>query len=376
MLIEVERDIIEAAVKDADARQRQAESLLNELTITIIRGKHLVHIPVLETDEDLLEELKTRIGTSSTALLKRSQKDKSKFHTLISKLNTKAILSYNPVKADDRWKRIIHINPSTMPNFELGRETHLIGENLMDIKVFESLFTYYSKSIFKRPLPYCYYPLPGGGATTAEVYKKVCNEKQHLCLVITDSDLKVPCMKEDFYNSLEMNSTAKKVYDVHTDCNSPVTECYIMRHVSEIENLIPSKIYKALGNTTPQQTTVLNHDYSYFDMKKGLGYCRLRIPEIYSYWTDIYRLDVDFSEFDALSAQYDDFSSFKSVAKGRQLLGGWGDDVLKKIIEDTTLSQQLSYVTKEDLSSSQHKEWSKIGELILNWTCSLGPMRA
>lgn len=375
MLIEVRRDILDQAINDANSSTNDAAVFLSEVAFAVKRGKHIVYVPALNGDIDLSTNLKKVIGKNAVALLQSSQRNRSKFRSIIDKLNTKAVCSYGEVTPEGNFTKVIHINPSRMVGFEVGVETHVIGENISDVTMFDILFDYYASSHRLKDVSRCFYPLMGGGDTTCKVYENECEYQHHFCLVITDSDFKLPCEEGKELENLEKESTASKVMDVHKSYKSPVCDFYHMRYVSEIENLIPKAIYKEYGSNH-LQTIVLDHDYSFFDMKKGLDFYRLRKQEHYNYWTTIYTNDADFSEFNSLSAQHVDFSTFKEAAKGKFVLPGWGYDILKNILDISTLVKTMRKTKRVDLSESQHKEWTKIGELMFNWTCALGPRYA
>lgn len=375
MLIEVRRDILDQAINDANSSTNDAAVFLSEVALAVKRGKHIVYVPALNGDIDLSTNLKKVIGKNAVALLQSSQRNRSKFRYIIDKLNTKAVCSYSEVTTEGNFTKVIHINPSRMQGFEVGVETHVIGENISDVTMFDILFDYYASSHRLKYVSRCFYPLMGGGDTTCKVYENECENRHHFCLVITDSDFKLPCEEGKELENLEKESTASKVMNVHKAYKSPVSDFYPMRYVSEIENLIPKAIYKEYGSNH-LQTIVLDHDYSFFDMKKGLDFYRLRKTEHYNYWITIYAGDADFSEFNSLSAQHAKFSTFKEAAKGKFVLPGWGSDILKNILDTSTLVKSMRKTKRADLSESQHKEWTRIGELMFNWTCALEPRYA
>lgn len=375
MLIEVRRDILDQAINDANSSTNDAAVFLSEVALAVKRGKHIVYVPALNGDIDLSTNLKKVIGKNTVALLQSSQRDRSKFYAITQKLNLKAVCSYGEVTPEGNFTNVIHIDPSRLMGFEVGVETHIIGENLSDVTMFDILFDYYASSLRLKDVSRCYYPLMGGGDTTCKVYENECEYQHHFCLVITDSDFKLPCEEGKELDNLEEESTAGKVMGVHKAYQSPVSDFYPMRYVSEIENLIPKAIYKEYGSNN-LQTIVLDHDYSFFDMKKGLDFYRLRKPEHYSYWFSIYAGDADFSEFNSLSAQHANFTTFKDAAKGKLVLPGWGYDILKNILDTSTLVKSMRKTKRADLSEAQHKEWIKIGELMFNWTCALEPRYA
>lgn len=375
MLIEVRQDILDKAIsKDAPVNS-EAIAFLCELALAVKRGKHIVYVPSLNGKPDLTSALKGIVGNNTVVLLKHSQKDKSRFHAITKSLNTKAVCSFLPVEKEDGWDTIIHINPIEMPDFEVSSETYVIGENLYDVKFFDVLLDYYALLKRQKNVSRCFYSLMGGGDTTNIVYENECKHQSHFCLVITDSDFKIPCEEGTEFESLSEDSTAKKVLDVHLRYKPEVAFFYPMSKVSEIENLIPKVIYQEKG-TTPRQNLVLDHDYSFYDMKKGLCFKMLWYPSLYNYWKEVYSDDVDFSQLDSIRSQHTTYESYKIAVNERKLLPGWSNDILKKVMDNPILVGKLGKIKQSDLSASQDFEWTKIGELMYNWTCSLKPRRA
>lgn len=372
MLIEVKKDILEQAIIDANSSTNDAAMFLSEVALAVKRGKHIVYVPALNGDIDLTVKLRNVIGRNTVSLLQSSQRDRSKFRAITQRLNTKAVCSYAEVEPDGNFTKIIHIDPSRMIGFEIGTETYVIGENLSDAIVFDILIDYFASFNRLKNVTRCFYPLMGGGDTTCKVYENECENQHHFCLIITDGDFKLPCEEGKEIEMLEKDSTPYKVLEIHKAYQSNVSEFYPMHYVSEIENLIPKGIYSTYG-ANGQQSIVLNHEYSFFDMKKGLDYYRLRMHDHYDYWTALYAGDADFSVFDALSAQHASFETFREVAKGKTVLPGWGSDILKKILDNPILVKAMRKTQRANLYESQHKEWMKIGELMFNWTCAQEP---
>lgn len=379
MLIEVRKDIIEKAINNNSSSTNDAASFLKELSLAAKRGKHIVYVPDLNNNI-VKDNLIKVIGRNEVVLLTRSQKNASKFHAICKKLNTKAVCSYNHVETEEGGMKIIHIDPSKMPEFEINVETNVLGENLSDTKVFDILSKYFAITNDLKYSYNCFHPLMGGGGTTCQVYEQECEKKQHFCLTITDSDLKLPYPEEEVFDKLEEESTAKKVLNVHRNKKTDIVEFYMMHYVSEIENLIPIKIYQKLKVPSPKQKIVLNHDYSFFDMKKGLNNRYLWKKEIYDYWKKVYHEDknVDFSHVDELKEKYPNFDNLPEERKNdAPFLPGWGANVLNDILKKEDLVKEMKYnIKQQDLGESQHKEWIKIGELIFNWTCALKPQYA
>ena len=144
MLIEVRQDVLDKAISKDAPINSEAIAFLCELSLAAKRGKHIVYVPSLNGNTDLASALKGIVGNNTVALLKSSQKDKSRFYAIKKSLTTKAVCSFLPVENEDGWENIIHINPQEMTDFEVSSETYVIGENLFDVKFFDVLLDYYA----------------------------------------------------------------------------------------------------------------------------------------------------------------------------------------------------------------------------------------
>lgn len=370
MLIEISQDIIEDAINNKDQTINDAASLLAELSIAVKRGKHIVDIPCLHKDIKIKNDLQGTISANDYNLLRSSRRNRQQFMSLCKILRTKVICSYSEPETDGNWDNIIHINPKEIAEFEFCEETHVLGENLNDVNFFVYLMKYYAR-LYKITNPHhCLLNRMGGGVTTNVVFKSECERKQHLCLVVTDSDYKIPITETE--RDIHLGNTAKNVLEIYNRYKPFNCYFYPMFKVAEIENLLPKNIIKKY-KTDNKLNVVLEHDTDFYDIKKGLSYSKLWKDEVYNYWKNIYNIDVDFSDLDSKRDSCSNYEEFNHLHGKKNLLPGWGTDILDVILKNKEFSDLLYCVKKESLSSAQHEEWINIGKLMLEWTCSLPP---
>lgn len=368
MLIEVKEDIIADAINAKPVGANDAITLLSELAIAARKGKHIVYVPCISVDSELQNNLQKVLSKSDYHFLKASQRNRSDFQCIINALDTKVICTYSRnIQSDSKWQRIIHYNPKDYSSFEIFEETHLLCENLDDVNYFHYLSKYYCRLHRIQNSKICFLGLMGGGNTTAKVLEQECKSIQHLCLVITDSDYQYPV---DSSNALsELGDTAQKVNDIVIKYKNQFCQFYHMRCVSEVENLIPTKILSTVKPVNPSQKSILDSDFSFFDIKKGLTFLQLRNTNVYSHWKKLNCIEL--TSFDQFSKSHTDEKDFKE--KG-VLISGWGSTILSDVLTEDKCKSLLKEVSQSDLTVPQQKEWENIGKLIYNWTCVL-PIR-
>lgn len=362
MLIDVATDIVERAIQYKSKSNNDALIFLQELALAVRRGKHIVRVACLD-DTVLRDKLKTLMTANEVSLLMYSQHDRSKYRAIESLLQLKAYCSYGKApKPNSEWSTIIHINPDERQRFEIEEETHVIGENLLDSVFYEYVRQYYAQKNRIRNSSSCYLGRMGGGRTTESLVLDEIRKAQHFCLIITDSDLK-------YKGDTEIGSTAqsiKEIMDAHNPFNC---KFYSMKSVREVENLIPATILTSYADG--KLKTVLSFDYSFYDLKKGLDFCSLRKAGQCDYWKSLYGCAVDFTEFDAVSADYPNYDDFKRHGIGKTVLPGFGKDLLKNVLSTGKIKKQLATVQEKGLTPAQKIEWEQIGKLMFNWTCAL-----
>lgn len=370
MLIEINEDIIDAAIEKKDYEINDALDLLLMMAYCCRHGKHIVRVPCLRTNIPKMKSLIGLIGLSNARALNSLNNKVSCAKPLFDNLSVKAIISYNnPIKTTDNEScRIIWINPLEHTSFEPWIETHVLTENLIDSEFFSYIIRYFLKIKNLRGAKYNFYPLMGGGDTMRKVLENEILISRHFCLTLADSD--------KLYPNDVIGSTANKVKEL-MEQNPFNCGFYVMSNVREIENLIPKKIVVKL--CMGKDVSIFDKDPSFFDMKLGLCLVDLYRDEVCSYWKDLLQNNVLFQERDGIKARCNEKKQYDVAIKGKgHLLPGFGSDILALALNKSDKQKKkldskndLYSITKRDLNTFQQREWEAIGKEMFSWTCCL-----
>lgn len=365
MLIEICDDIVVLAEQNNLA----VITALERISIAYKYGKHLVYakFPLLNK----LCKLKY-LNKQVRDVYSNIKKQASTQYVLVQKIDSRILLTTHKgcVRAG-----CLHINPCDLAEFEWFEETHLLVENLTDSKFYGYLVEYYKRSKLIK-CSTCFYPLQGGGDTIKQVYKFEIDIKQHLCLSIVDSDKKYPNGK--------IGQTASELKKWHNK-NKPINgNIYIMQHVREVENLIPLNVLQYYVGHTGHQIFSENLllDFSYFDMKEGLLRCKTD-TNLFNYWSQQF---TNYSQLKTalqvckLCAEYSKPSpkpaDCLSVCNTRCIIDGFGAKTLENLLKNNNSDNWFSNIGDTDLTQSQKSEWTAIGKIIFEWSCSAPKLRA
>lgn len=369
MLIEINEDIIDAAIEKKDYEINDALDLLLMMAYCCRHGKHIVRVPCLRTNNSKMKSLIGLIGLSNARALNSLNNKVSCAKPLFDNLSVKAIISYNnPIKTTDNEScRIIWINPLEHTSFEPWIETHVLTENLIDSEFFSYIIRYFLKIKNLRDAKCNFYPLMGGGDTMRKVLENEILISRHFCLTLADSD--------KLYPNDEIGSTADKVKDLMVQ-NPFNCGFYVMSNVREVENLIPRKIVEKL--CVGKDFSIFDKDPSFFDMKSGLRLVDLYRDEVCNYWRDLLQDHNLFQERDDIKARCNDKKKYDVEIKGKgHLLSGFGSDILALALNKSDKQKNkldskndLYSITRKDLKNSQLMEWEAIGKEMFSWTCS------
>lgn len=368
MLIEINEDIIDAAIEKKDYEKNDALDLLLMMAYCCRHGKHIVHVPCLRTNKPKMKSLIELIGLSNAKTLNSLNDKVSGAKSLFDNLSVKAIISYNnPIKTTDNEScRIIWMNPLEHTSFEPWIETHVLTENLIDSEFFSYIIRYFLKIKNLRDAKYNFYPLMGGGDTMRKVLENEILISRHFCLTLADSD--------KLYPNDVIGSTANKVKDL-MEQNPFNCGFYVMSNVREVENLIPRKIVKKL--CVGKDFSIFDKDPSFFDMKSGLCLVDLYRDEVCNYWKNLLQNPNLFQERDDIKARCNEKKQYDVEIKGKAaLLSGFGSDILALALNKSDKQKKkldskkdLYSITKKDLNTFQHREWEAIGKEMFSWTC-------
>lgn len=356
MLIEICEDIVLAAEKN----KKSAISVLEKISFAYKYGKHIIYVkyPLLiritkiqnlsKTVRNLYSELKSKntfLGSIYNAV----------------NLKTKITYSYSSRREQD----LIIINPDEYDSFEFYEETHLLVENLIDSRFFNFCIEFYKrqKSIKCETL---FYPLQGGGDPIDKVYDLEVRIKQHFCIAITDSD--------KLYPDANVGQTASKILKVDRKAIPFNCFLYIMSELREIENLIPFRIIKLNKNYKHFDIIKnnLNFNFSYFDFKDGLKIAKIYNKDCFNYWkSNICLSNSQFiQKFQDIEDSINCFEKeeYENYWVKDNVINGFGNNLLECCLKH--YSQDLKTVTIKDLTEEQLKEWTSIGKVLFEWSCS------
>lgn len=370
MLIEIDEDIIDAAIEKKDYEINDALDLLLMMAYCCRHGKHIVRVPCLRTNIPKMKSLIGLIGLSNVGALNSFNKKAYEAKYLFDNLSVKAIISYeNPIKTTDNEScRIIWINPLEQTSFEPWIETHVLTENLIDSEFFSYIIRYFLRIKNLRDAKYSFYPLMGGGDTMRKVLENEILISRHFCLTLADSD--------KLYPNDVIGSTADKVKDLMVQ-NPFNCGFYVMSNVREVENLIPRKIVEKL--CVGKDFSIFDKDPSFFDMKSGLRLVDLYRDEVCNYWRDLLQDPNLFQERDDIKARCNEKKQYDVEINAKDhLLPGFGSNILALALNKSDQQKKkldsknnLYSITKRDLNTSQLVEWEAIGKEMFSWTCSL-----
>ena len=255
MLIEIGKDIVEAAQKEDEEAMR----ILNYLGMAFRNKKHIVfsNPPLLQA---IIKIDKLPIETKNVFVYILG-KYSTVIRPLLDELQfcTKLMLTGKSERRSD----IILMNLNDFKDFELYEETHLLAENIFDCKFYHQIGLHYIKENQLREVSSCLFSLQGGGAASCRVYREEANRKQHFCIALMDSDKGYPkCTKvaDTTYGKVKWEDDTLRP----TNCI-----CEKLQYTREVENLIPVPyIRKKYQHTDLIKTGV---DLSYIDMNKVLS---------------------------------------------------------------------------------------------------------
>lgn len=365
MFIEIEEDIF-GILKDFNSTQPQYKQIvrfLYEVVICMTKGKHYISIPSLlkQANKTLLNNKVPGIASilclaanMESASIKRSMKWRMTVTTNDPEKNTA-----------DQDIHILYYNPLLDKCFEMYEETHLICENLYDCSFYKAIVNSYfiNKHIGSQTCNYL--ARNGGGITTSMVVRNEASNKNHLCLIITDSDLK-------FEGDTKFGSTYTQIRDELKKSGSDHLHLHKLKNVREIENLIPHNILITTSKNIDKKLKefLQKNDSAFFDFKEGLRYVDICERKAYNYWKPV---------MDSLKIDYSKYSSFKTAATKKEkyyklvkdeklLINGFGSKILSTVIEKNL--KELSKTKHSALTPRQEKDWTELGELIFNWTIS------
>lgn len=267
--------------------------------------------------------------------------------------------------------KIIRACVKYFSDFSILTETILLSENHDDLIFYKRLASAYIKWNDIGNICIRYDARSGGGHTTARDFENLQSSRQRFCLCILDSDKKTP--------NLDRGDTAKSVLKIN-DSKQPLCDIYIL-NVREIENLIPSSVYREVYVDDVNKLTAINFietiDNSpyneirkYLDIKEGLKLYKILIEEpqkeFRKYWLSFAQSFRDKLPSECYTCLDNEVCS-QGCSKKCQcyITFGFGNNIVKKV-EDKYLNKDISIF----ISDNVRDEWEKLGSVITFWCCA------
>lgn len=368
MFIEIADDII-SIVQDPHHRDYdEVLWFLQEVGICMMRRKHYIWIPALRKNPGIKETLRKVLPKIHGLFI---QADDSDIQVLKKSIKWRMVVTKTiPPQPESK---VLYFDPIHNHNFEIFEETHLICENLYDCDFYGLILQAYCNYLKIPNIIHKYLPRNGGGATTAFVVRNEIKKRNHLCLVITDSDRKyrkdpLPDPKKD---SNLFGDTFKKIEDELLKNPYDYLHHHTLRYSREAENLIPHKILlnDKMKNFKEAQNFIKKCDTSFFDFKEGLNYSDLNSEAEFLYWEPILvSLGIDYRKRKLYKEKAKKTKKkYYTLVEGEPpLISGFGKNILSTVLENyrkDLMKQDINQLTKD-----QRNDWNEIGELLFSWS--------
>lgn len=135
----------------------------------------------------------------------------------------------------------------------------LLGENPEDCAFYEKIASYLIEKRKLRGIYCSFHHENGGGDTISRVLEKCVSKDQTPTLCIVDSDRKCGSTKP-FPEKAKVGNTLKKCQETaeKLQCAHQVPFCVLPLDTHEVENLIPFRILRKIGERYPDMTSALS----------------------------------------------------------------------------------------------------------------------
>lgn len=256
-------------------------------------GKHVVSLR--REDARALSPVLPRLSQQAQAALRKIVGALYEIETLRREVTWHIELGIGPVFDGRACARgdhhVVQASLHHFDDFERAARSVLLAENLTDAELYEAM----GRALmawrgWRAQLAFQW--LPGGGDTTADIFRSVAADGRIL-LAVVDSDRKYP--------SGPPGRTAKRL----SSSGLPAFQRFLVLHVREAENLLPFELYEEALAPHPRSpsaperllslqrvvpSTVLSW-HAHVDLKKGLRLYRVRqMPpdsEEKSFWSEL-----------------------------------------------------------------------------------------
>lgn len=378
MYIEINDDIVTDAIDKKGMSANDSLDLLINFSYCAQKGKHIVSVPCLYNNEELIRQLCSVMPKRNVEMLLTSKKIRYQIKAIKENVCVYAIVTYQSVSPKDG---IIIVNPQEKSFFEPYSESRVLTEHINDSEFFKYLVRFYLIDSGVGKCRFYFEPTMGAGSTSADVLSKIIEEGKYFCLAIADGDKKYP--------TSDYGETANKIKDLMDNEKAFNCDYYIMDNVTEVENLIPKKIIDLMAPRRGYRR-IFDLDPSFYDMKKGLTLESIYDNNICDYWKNmLVAVGINFTQRDIAKNNSTSIGTYKSYIKqhGYQeiLCLGFGSDLLDMCVQSVKtrsrtshfdMNYEFSKIKREDLTDSQYKEWTRIGHKMFSWACGMKPRRA
>jgi len=268
-------------------------------------------------------------------------------------------------------KRIIKVPYSDLDKRSLFNGAAILLENFSEKYLYDHILDWYRKTNDLTSIKYKYNILNGGGNCISDYFSYLQNSNEVFCLAIVDSDRKYPdgpCGQ----TASQLEKVPKKTFI----CD------YLMLNVRECENLAPLNILKEVCQGDPNWENAYGdveniHKTNancllFLDYKKGLKEKNLHSytdTMLNDYLKKILRDSQLLNEEEFRSIKERTEESFEE--KNQIIIHPLGNNVLDRIVENLNLKSKQGITLTEFNPEFLIQEWERIGNVLLNWTCSL-----
>ena len=372
MFVEVADDVLRKALRLSDNENEEAIECLRHLALAIRHNCHLVYLPTL--DFNILQEMEKFLNKAEIKAFTFSFAKKNNLRIIRQHLTARIEISFLSETTKDG--DVIKIRPGKSNRFDLFERCHLLTENLLDAKFYDSVSSSFQKRnrIDECVFGISYYPLQGGGVTIKDVFLMECGLGKHLCLAILDSDKKWP----NYHGYGETATKFEEEYDGYLNKhNEPITcSYYVMQNTNEIENLIPIQILNHVSSPT-QKGFLARHANAipFFDMKKGFDFKLLYKDNARQEWSAVLPDETDWNGLERLKNASTDEKDFVEKAMNAGIkfeTQPWGTNLLDKVVNPEFRKKDKVNLRKIDFNSmlaAQKTEWDLIGSKMFSWCC-------
>lgn len=206
--------------------------------------------------------------------------------SVVKKIASKLIVTENEFIKENG---IFKIPFDKLDDYHLS-SNHILGENLIDCKIYCELTNLYIKNKNFGGVKLNLEEENGGGSTIGKIYEDLCLKKK-IVISITDSDKKYP--SDTCGKTAEGLETIKKNLFKNYK-NEIFLENIFSLNVRELENLIPLEIFEILfdhdeGTIFDVLKNIKNFEniYKFIDLKKGLKVKDLKNRDFFKEWKPI-----------------------------------------------------------------------------------------